>query len=292
MSVAASDLVPSNIPVATRDGRAAAVIAEPRLMVFIPAYRCAAQVKRVIAQFAEIGESLPCLDRVVVVDNQSPDDTIDSAADAFRQLEGSFKKIILRNCDNYGLGGSHKAAFRYAKEAGMDYLLVLHGDDQATFEDIVPALRSGEAFRHDCYLGSRFEKGARRQGYSALRTFGNIVYNWLFTIVAGKRITDLGSGLNLYRLSAVDVTTIAKFPDNLTFNYVMLLWSLRKRQNVRFFPISWREEDQRSNVKLVQQAVRVLGLLTYRWLNPGAFFAAEHRTSPKDSYRSDVVFGG
>jgi glycosyltransferase involved in cell wall biosynthesis len=261
-------------------------------MVFIPAYRCAAQIERVIGQFSGHGADLTCIDRVVVVDNQSPDETIPSATAALAGLPAGIRKIILRNSDNYGLGGSHKVAMRHAKEVGMDYLVVLHGDDQANFGDILPHLVSGKAFEADCFLGSRFQSGARRQGYSGLRTFGNVVYNFLFSIVAGKQITDLGSGLNLYNVSRLDIDAIEHFPDDLTFNYVMLLWSLYQRHDVRFFPISWREEDQRSNVKLFQQALRVLGLLLRRAINAGAFFAADHRATPRAAYRSVAIYQG
>lgn len=277
-----------------RPNREPQVIAEspPRVMVFIPAYRCASQIRRVIAQFAGREAELACIDRVVVVDNRSPDDTIVAAQEAFAKLPSNFRKIILKNCDNYGLGGSHKVAMRHAQEAGMDYLLVLHGDDQADVVDVLPHLMSGKAFESDCFLGSRFELGSNRQGYSMLRTFGNVVYNGLFSAVAGRRVTDLGSGLNLYRVSKLDLTTIERFPDDLTFNYVMLLWSMFKQQDVRFFPISWREVDQRSNVKLVSQALRVLGLLVRRAGNSGVFFAGDHRATPREFYRSDVVHEG
>ena len=37
-----------------------------------------------------------------------------------------------------------------------------------------------------------------RDSYSTLRVVGNYGFNWLFSLVAGHKITDLGSGLNLY----------------------------------------------------------------------------------------------
>ena len=268
----------------------AAPVAAPKVMVFIPAYRCAAQIGRVIAQLNGRGGDLACVERLVVVDNQSPDDTIAVAQASLDALDGAFRKIILRNFANYGLGGSHKVAFRHARDAGVDFLVVLHGDDQADINDLIVHLKSGRAFAGDCFLGSRFERGARRDGYSALRTFGNIVYNLMFSVVAGGWITDLGSGLNLYRVSKLDIDQIDRFPDDLTFNYVMLLWSMYRRHAVGFFPITWREEDQRSNVKLFQQGVRVLGLLFNRARGGEAFFLADHRQSGARDYSAEKVY--
>jgi dolichol-phosphate mannosyltransferase len=258
-------------------------------MVFIPAYRCAAQIPRVLAQFAQPGAP-DRIASIVVVDNQSPDGTIEAARARLQSVPTAGAKRILRNCDNYGLGGSHKVAFRHARETGADYLIVLHGDDQANVADAAPYLASGAAFASDCLLGARFARGASREGYSALRTAGNFAYNALFSLVAGKVIADLGSGLNIYRVAALDLDEIERFPDDLTFNYVMLLWSIYRGHDVRFFPISWREQDQRSNVKLVQQGVRVLDLLRRRAIAPERFFAADHRQTPRGAYPSEIVF--
>ncbi len=258
-----------------------------KTMVFIPAYKCEKQITRVLAQFDERFSGL--IDLVLVVDNQSPDATRDVACEFIKTMPEGVPAIVSRNNANYGLGGSHKVAFTYALENGFDYLVVLHGDDQANIHDLLPHLQSGEAYSHDCFLGSRFAPKAKLQGYSALRTFGNKVYNFLFSVVAGKWITDLGSGLNMYKVASIELETVKQFPDNLTFNYVMLLWSIWKKQNIKFFPITWREEDQSSNVRLFSQAVKVLSLLFSRFDSPRRFFETDHREVHHEEYRGQAV---
>ena len=76
-----------------------------------------------------------------------------------------------------------------------------------------------------------------------------------------KRIYDLGSGLNMYSTKMLENKFYHKFPDRLTFNYCMILAAHFYKQNIKFFPISWREADQVSNVKLTSQAFNVLGML-------------------------------
>ncbi|WP_440959028.1 glycosyltransferase [Oceanicaulis sp. LC35] len=264
---------------------AAAGANKPRTLVFIPAYRCEAQIGRVLAQLK--GPAADWVSQVMVVDNQSPDGTIEAAHAAAREL--SVPWVIWRNADNYGLGGSHKAAMRYARENGFDYLVVLHGDDQADINDLRGAFVSGEAFAHDCFLGARFAPGARLQGYSWFRTFGNQVYNLLFSIVCRRRVYDLGSGLNLYRVSALEMDTINRLPDDLTFNYGMLMLSYARQQDVVFFPISWREEDQSSNVRLFRQAMRVLSLLGQRAWDMRSFFEQDHRLVRHEAYTGTIV---
>lgn len=259
---------------------------KPKFLVFIPAYRCESQICRVIDQFDERVQEW--VDTVMVVDNQSPDRTMEVAIERGKSVLSHCNFIAWRNDDNYGLGGSHKAAFRYAIEQGFDYLVVLHGDDQADIRDLIPRLEVGAHLEVDCLLGARFMRGSQLKGYSWFRTFGNRVYNALFSLMEQRAIHDLGSGLNLYRLAAYRDFYYKSFPDDLTFNYVMLLASYHRKQVVRFFPITWREEDQTSNVKLFRQAFKVLGLLAGYGLQRGGFLVSELRSGAFESYSGQI----
>ncbi len=77
----------------------------------------------------------------------------------------------------------------------------------------------------------------------------------------------------MYRLKAFEQFYYLTFPDDLTFNYMMLLSSYARRHRIRYFPISWREEDQRSNVRMVSQSFRVLGLLASFMIDRTRFLA-------------------
>jgi hypothetical protein len=168
--------------------------------------------------------------------------------------------------------------------------VVLHGDDQADIRDLMPLLKEGRHRDADCLLGARFMRGSQLKGYSWFRTFGNRLYNQFFSLATLRAVKDLGSGLNLYRLAAFREFYYKTFPDDLTFNYVMLLASYHRRQTIRFFPISWREEDQRSNVKLFRQAFKVLGLLQSYFLARGAFLAREMRNRRFQSYTGQIRY--
>src|SRR4051812_35190723 len=97
-----------------------------RIMVFIPAYNCAPQIGRVLAQFTRVPPET--FVEILVVDNQSTDGTLAAAAEAATSLS-SLRIRVVRNKDNYGLGGSHKSAFTYAAACGYSHVVVLHGDD-------------------------------------------------------------------------------------------------------------------------------------------------------------------
>lgn len=258
-----------------------------RLLVFIPAYNCEKQLPRVLDQLLD-SRVAPWVWECLVVNNRSTDGT-EAAARAWMDAHPEAPVTLMRNDRNYGLGGSHKVAFNYAAAHGYGHLVVLHGDDQGAIADLLPLLESGEYRRYDCCLGSRFMKGSRIQGYSALRVVGNYAFNLLFSLVAGRKITDLGSGLNLYAVAPLKKGYYTKFPDTLYFNDCMILALCHLKQKVLFFPISWREEDQVSNNKLTSFGVSLLGLCGRFLLDPDDFVWREWRTDPIDDYSGTVV---
>lgn len=256
-----------------------------RILLFIPAYNCQKQIIRVLGQLDS--EMLRYITEAIVVNNRSTDDT-ELVVRGFMERHPDIPVRLLRNKENYGLGGSHKVAFSYAKSYGFDYVIVLHGDDQGRLEDFLPVLKTRYYARHDCVLGARFMRGSKLEGYSAFRTFGNFVYNFLFAAVVGNRVFDLGSGLNMYNVSMFKEEYYKKFPDNLMFNYCMILAGEYYQQDIRFYPISWREEDQVSNVKMVNQAITVLKMLTDYYRDP-AVINHDYREKEIETYEADVI---
>lgn len=259
-----------------------------KILLFIPMYNCEKQIPRVLSQLTD--EVCHYINEVIIVNNRSTDhgeEAVKNYLSAHRLL-ASVK--LLRNDANYGLGGSHKVAFQYAIDKGFDYVIVLHGDDQGDISNILPYLKKKAYEKYDCFLGARFMKGSQLQGYSSFRTFGNRVYNLLFSIGCGYRVYDLGSGLNMYRVSILKDHFYFKYKDNLVFNYCMVMGSSYYKHKVCFFPIIWREEDQVSNVKMMNQAVTVLKLLLQFILNKRKFILEEHRDQVVPSYTAQLVY--
>lgn len=259
-----------------------------KILLFIPMYNCEKQIPRVLNQLTD--EICSYLSEVIIVNNRSTDTGETVVQNYLEEKELPVKVNLLRNDDNYGLGGSHKVAFQYAMDNGFDYVILLHGDDQGDISNILPYLKSGEYENYDCFLGARFMKGSKLQGYSGFRTFGNRVYDFLFTLGCGYKVYDLGSGLNMYKVSILKDKFYLKYKDNLVFNYCMVMGSAYYKHKVKFFPIIWREDDQVSNVKMVNQAITVLKLLGKFVLNKKKFVAAEHRDTPREAYTAQVIY--
>ena len=228
-------------------------------LLFIPCYRCAPQITRVLQG---IKDDLQYFDEIIVIDNISPDETA-LTAKRFIQDHNIPKTKVLINPANVGLGGSHKLAFLYAIQEKFDHVVILHGDDQGSLKDFRPILESMKVTRLNCFwMGARFHPRSILNGYSTFRILGNLFYNGIACILTTRTIHDLGgSGVNLFPVHLIRAHSFLTYANDLTFHVYLLLNSIKMGQPLNFRPISWREDDQISNVKLIAQSVKLLKIL-------------------------------
>lgn len=259
-----------------------------KILVFIPMYNCEKQIVRVIDQL--IGEIRPYIDETIIINNRSTDNGEQAVLKKLKELKTDLPIKLMRNDENYGLGGSHKVAFKYAFENNFDYIIVLHGDDQGNISDFIPLLKNGTHKEYDCCLGARFMKGSKLMGYSPIRIWGNYGFNWLFSVVVKEKVYDLGSGLNIYSVKALKNEYYSKFPDTLYFNDCMILAYCYYKQKMLFYPISWREEDQVSNNKLIKFSISLLKMLGNYVKNKKQYIESDMRTKIIAEYKAECIY--
>ena len=258
-----------------------------KILIFIPMYNCEKQIPRVLERIASLGEAQKLFAEVLIVDNRSQDHSLRAAREAMSKL--SVPVTLIRNRENYSLGGSHKVAFRYALEKGHDYVAVLHGDDQGDITDLIPLLKKGEHRNVDSLLGSRFSKGSNLVNYSKFRIFGNHVFNLFASVCAGQRIYDLGAGLNIYKTAYLKDPFYMSFPNDLSFNVFLLLYGIYASSPFLFFPLTWREEDQVSNARLWKQTQRMLKLLFTYVFRKKKVFSQRDNAFSRISYEYEII---
>jgi glycosyltransferase involved in cell wall biosynthesis len=253
-------------------------------LLVIPTYNCQEQISRLLRKSAETINLQ--FDELLIIDNRSFDETLEYACNSLDSIK--IKTRIVQNSLNISLGGSLKTGFLYASENAFDFVAVLHGDDQALLDDLLPILKELEEKDIDLAIGARFHPGSTLVGYSNFRKLGNRMLNLYGILCTQKKINDLIAGLNIFRVSKLDLSQIQNYPNNLTFDVHLLLRAIHLKQSIEFFPITWTEEDQVSNAKVVRQALTILALFTkYLLLREKAL----NFQVSADSYRNfEVVF--
>lgn len=221
---------------------------ESKIFIAIPAYNCAKQITRVLDEIDDV--LLNRVEEIAIFDNRSSDDTVENVL-VYKKAGKLGKKLhIYRNIENYNLGGTHKVAFLRAKSLGCSHIIILHGDNQAKSSEANTLLDYAKTHpEYQTVLGSRFNKKSTLIGYDVKRIFGNKILNCMYSIVTLRKCEDLGSGLNLFYIADLDMSTCLQFADKLSFNYELLLNLIGRKIEFAYVPITWREEDQVSNAR-------------------------------------------
>ena len=88
-----------------------------KTLLFIPGYNCEKQIPRVLDQLDS--DILPYISQTIMINNRSTDNT-EATVKTWMAAHPEIPFTLLRNDENYGLGGSHKVAFDYALNNGFD----------------------------------------------------------------------------------------------------------------------------------------------------------------------------
>lgn len=128
---------------------------------------------------------------LLVMDDGSTDGSLES-------LEPGV--IVLRNETNLGIGASMKTVFEFALDRGYEILVIQAGNDKdepLEIPRLVAPILAGEA---DFVQGSRFLTGGQygnMPGYRIVAT--RTIHPLLFSIAAGKRVTESTNGFRAFR---------------------------------------------------------------------------------------------
>ena len=183
-----------------------------KVTVVMPAYNAA---KTLLKTYQEV-IAQPFVDRVIVVDDASGDDTYEIA----RKLD---KVLAYRKEANTGYGGNQKQCYRRALEDGADIGIMGHPDYQYT-PLLIPAMATmiGNRLYH-CVLGSRILGGcALRGGMPFYKSVSNRVLtlteNWLL----GQKLSEYHTGYRAFSRELLEMLDLSGNSDDFIFDNEML----------------------------------------------------------------------
>jgi len=239
-----------------------------KMIIMVPCYNCEQQAVRVAKALDQVLDSgavtQPVIEKILFVDNRSTDRTVAALQETLPSLSNPNRFQIVQNEKNYGLGGSHKSVFTYALDHGIEFVAVLHGDNQADASELPKLVQVSNAAGGATVLGSRFSKTSRLKNYAASRSWGNLALNRVYSLILGRAVEDLGSGLNLFNMNAFRDRRFLNFDDHFTFNMDVLIHLFSSASPVVFLPISWKAEDEVSNAVPLKVGARALAkILTW-----------------------------
>jgi glycosyltransferase involved in cell wall biosynthesis len=183
-----------------------------KVVVVMPAYNAAKTLRQT---YAEVREQ-EIVDEIVLVDDQSRDDTVRVA----RELEGVH---VHEHQANTGYGGNQKTCYRLALEAGADIVVMIHPDYQYT-PKLLPALVSmiGNGL-HPCVLGSRILGGySLKGGMPAWKYIANRALTFAENLLIGAKLSEYHTGYRAFSRDILERIDLRGNSDDFVFDNQML----------------------------------------------------------------------
>ena len=249
-----------------------------KIAIGIPCYNCENQIPRALQEIDSVLNEIPEVSEVFVIDNQSKDSSLNVSIETIKKLNHKSKFSVYKNKLNVGLGGSHKIAFNLTIKNNLTHLMIFHGDHQASALDMKALVQLSTQNKETTVLGARFINLSLLNGYSYIRIAGNIILNWLYTVACFRKIYDLGSGLNLFKVLDIQQEKLKAFDNGFTFNMDLLLHLIEQKINFIYVPIRWSTTDQISNAHALKVGSKTLTKLVQWKLNKKSVDTGSHET--------------
>ncbi len=192
-----------------------------------------------------VGKAVKHVDRVLVVDDGSSDNTTEVARQAGAD--------VIRHERRRGAGAATRTGILAALKDGADIVVTLDGDGQHDADEIpcliAPVLR-GEA---DLIVGSRFFRPTT--GMPQYRNLGIDIITWLYNVGARQKISDSQSCFRAHSRKFLETIEITR--DDFGFSVEVLIKARRKGLKIVEVPASCYYHDESSTLDPITHGLGV-----------------------------------
>ena len=156
------------------------------IIACIPAYNEAEGIKKTVLDVSQF------VDKVIVCDDGSKDNTTDEAEDA-----GAY---VIRHQKNIGKGAAMKSLFKFAKASNADIIVTIDADGQFIPKEIPKLIKPITEHNADVVIGYRFDDKTEMPKY---RRVGNKFLDKITNLAEKLPVRDTQSGFRTYSKEAI-----------------------------------------------------------------------------------------
>lgn len=208
-----------------------------KTLVLIPTYNEKDNIKNLVKEIFSI---LSCDCSVLVIDDNSPDKTIEAVVSMQKDYSGLF---FLQRNEKKGLASAYLDGFTWGIKNGFEYFITMDADFSHNPKYLPVFIENLE--KYDVVIGSRNIKNGKVKGWSFLRNLiskGGSIYSRLVLGMFRNTIFDLTGGYNAYSLNAIkkiDISTVVS--KGYLFQIEMKYKAWKNRCSCLEFPIIFED---------------------------------------------------
>ncbi len=168
-----------------------------KIISIIPVFNEEKAIDKIVSRFRK-----GIVDLILFIDDGSTDSSLDKIKMLSNSDVGGELNIrYISHQKNEGVGAAIRTGIEYAIDNKYDIINVMAGngkDDPAEIPMLVhPIISDG----YDYVQGSRFLEGGRWDNLPLARYIGIKLYSYAWTVLTGKKITDVSNGFRAYKAS-------------------------------------------------------------------------------------------
>ena len=226
----------------------------PKTIIVLPTYNEAENVPLISAQIAA---SLPYAD-VMIVDDNSPDGTAESAERFFASDARYVGYLVVRRTGPRGLGRAYRDGFRRAMDAGYERIVQMDAD-LSHDPMYLPTLLQASNIA-GLVIGSRYCPGGRVRNWPANRVRLSRFANWYVRKVAQIPVADATAGFRCWTLAALEAVQVSSLrSEGYSFQVEMSHRACRAGVQIVETPITFT--DRQFGRSKISRAVLIESLL-------------------------------
>jgi len=228
-----------------------------KLSIIIPAYNEAESLPETITQISHVLKSHNISNEILVVNDNSSDNTIDVLSDLEKEVD------TLRYITNPSPNG-----FGYAVRKGLDnftgdVVAIMMADLSDSVDDLITFYNTLITKKVDAVFGSRFIKGGKTIDYPRLKKIINRISNSIIRMVFRLKYNDTTNAFKMYRKETIEGLKPFLAPHfNLTIELPLKV--IIRGYSYAVVPNMWRNRKHgKSNLRIREMGSRYFFILLY-----------------------------
>ena len=239
-----------------------------KIVVVMPAYKAAQTIEKTVN---DIPKGL--VDTIIVVDDNSPDDTAEVAQ--------KLGLTVFSHPKNLGYGGNQKTCYWEALKLKPDAVVMLHPDYQYDATLIGELCRPIIQGTYDYMFGSRIRtrEEALKGGMPRHKYIISRIYTLFANAILGVNFSEHFSGLRAYSPKALKTVPFQRFSNNFEFDQEFTVTAIVKGLRIGEIPIPVRYYDDSSSIQLWQGLLFGMGslkMLILYMLHKWGIYTSQH----------------